>query len=302
MRDSHRFKKTKVIVNPAANHGETADKLAEIREFLEPRVAAYTSITTAPRHAVELARNLHDYDLVVVAGGDGTVFEVVNGLVASGNRHTTLGLIPTGSGNDLGRALGLPKEWRSAMERLLDGDVKTIDLGRVNDTYFTNSLAIGFDARVAHRTNQIKGGTSMSGLPLYLAALLDIVRYDYHCHRIRFKIDEGAWEKRDVLLVAINNGASYGGGFKITPEAVNNDGLLDVCLVDAVPRWEVLPRLPFVVAGRHAWMNPAHFYKVKSVRIESEKELPAALDGELILSKRFDVAVQPAALKVVAGR
>jgi diacylglycerol kinase (ATP) len=112
-------------------------------------------------------------------------------------------------------------------------------------------------------------------------------------------LDDGDWEERNVLLVAVNNGYVYGGGFKITPQADPVDGLLDVCVIDAIPRWQILWRLPFAITGHHKHMRPAHFYKVRTVKIESKTELPAALDGELIHDTSFKIEAKPGALKLI---
>ncbi len=289
----------KVIINPQANHGRTRALIPAIHAGLAGWAAADFVVTEYPRQALAIAGDLGDnIAFVVVAGGDGSIFEVVNGLAKAGKLNTPLGIIPTGTGNDLCKALGIPHNLTAAFKRLQGKRRKKIDLGRVNGYLYTNSLAIGFDARVAHLANEIKDEIKRSGILLYLTALFRIIFHDYYCHDVRIRIDKGKWRKTSVLLVAVNNGRVYGGGFKITPDADITDGLLDVCIIDALPRWQVFLRLPFAIAGRHRWMKPAHFYKAKSVEIESEHNLPAALDGELILDKRFRVDVIPSALTI----
>ncbi len=292
-------RRVKVIVNPHANHGRGREVIPLIEEGLAGWATADISVTDYPRQAFDIAATISGYYAVIAAGGDGTVYEIVNGLAHHKRLGTPLGLIPTGSGNDLSKAIGVPRDARAAMARLKTGGWKKIDLGLVNGRYYANSLAIGFDARVAHLANEIKDATQRSGLSLYMTALFRIVRRDYYGHEIRIRVDGGEWETRSVLLAAINNGPIYGGGFKITPGADNADGLLEVCVIDALPRWELFLRLPFAVAGKHTWMKKAHFYKAKTVEIESERDLPAALDGELILAKKFKAEIVPSALTVI---
>jgi len=292
-------RRVKVIVNPHANHGRGREVIPLLKDGLAGWAEADISVTEHPRQAFDIAASLNGYDAVVAAGGDGTVYEIVNGLAHHKRLDIPVGLIPTGSGNDLSKAIGVPRDARAAMACLKTGGRKNIDLGLVNGRYYTNSLAIGFDARVAHLANEIKEETRKTGLSLYMTALFRVVLHDYYSHEIRIRVDGGEWETKEVLLVAINNGPIYGGGFKITPGADNTDGLLEVCIIDALPRWELFLRLPFAVVGKHTWMKKAHFYKAKTVEIESERDLPAALDGELILAKQYRAGIVPAALTVI---
>lgn len=291
----------KIIINPHANHGRGRAVVPDIEAGLASWADCDISVTEHPKEAYEISAALKGYDAVIAVGGDGTVYEIVNGLAVHKNLDTPLGLIPTGSGNDLSKALGIPRKLGPAMVELKTGGCKKIDLGRVNGRFYANSLAVGFDARVAHLANEIKDETQKTGLMLYLTALFRIVMKDFYCHVIRLRVDGGPWEEQRVLLVAINNGPVYGGGFKITPRADIADGLLEVCVIDAVGRLELFLKLPFVIAGKHSWMKKAHFYKAKSVEIESERDLPAALDGELILDKTYHAEIVPAALTVMGS-
>ena len=288
-----------VIMNPVADHGETLNKIGEIEDFLKTRIIADFHQTSYPKEAVQVARHLQDYDMVIVAGGDGTVHEVVNGIKESLNTRTILGVLPTGSGNDLSGAIGISNDLHEAMSQMIKGKKKEIDLGLVNNIYFVNSLGIGFDARVAHMANSLKDLSTKTGISLYLSALLNILFHDFYCYSVRLKIDDGEWMEKEVLLIAANNGPTYGGGFKITPDARLDDGLLDICVVDKIPRWQVLPRLPFVIFGKHAWMKPAHMYRARRLVIECDMGLPAALDGELILADRYEISIKPKALSIV---
>ncbi|MBE3120004.1 MAG: diacylglycerol kinase family lipid kinase [Candidatus Atribacteria bacterium] len=293
------LRRVKVIVNPHANHGRGREVIPLIEDGLSSWVKTDISVTDHPRQAYDLVSKLEGYDALIAAGGDGTVYEIVNGLAHNNLLDIPIGLIPTGSGNDLSKAIGVPRDAGSAMARLRTGGRKRIDLGLVNGRYYANSLAIGFDARVAHLANEIKEETRKTGLSLYMTALFRIVLHDYYGHEVRLRVDGGEWETRKVLLAAINNGPIYGGGFKITPGADNADGLLEVCVIDALPRWELFLRLPFAVAGRHTWMKKAHFYRAKTIEIESERGLPAALDGELIHDNNYRAEIVPSALTVI---
>ncbi len=289
----------KVIVNPQANHGQAAALLPAVRQAAMRWNNAEVLVTTRYGQATEMAAGFTGVDGVIVVGGDGSIFEAVNGLADAGRLNTVLGVVPAGSGNDFAKALGLPRDFKSAVSLIDQWRVRTIDLGTADGRVFTNSLAVGFDARVAHLANEIKRDTKKSGLSLYLTALWRIMFADYYCHDVRLRLNGGEWIDKKILLAAINNGSTYGGGFKITPDADNTDGWLDVCVIDALPRWQVFWRLPFAIAGRHKWMKQASFYRVTRVDIESDAPLPAALDGELILNRTFRVEIKPGALQAL---
>ncbi len=290
--------RAKIILNPTANHGETAKLTSKIGSFFTGKIVFDLELTQKPKHAIEISKKLFDYDLVIVVGGDGTVHEVINGLALSNNHKITLGVVPTGSGNDFSQMLEMSDNPLTACQEILSGYDKVIDLGMVNGVYYVNSLGIGFDARVAHLANEIKDETKKTGLSLYLSAVFKILFADYYCFDVTIKINESNFENKNVVLIAVNNGKTYGGGFKITPRAVNDDGLLDVCVVGELSALQVIPRLPFVIAGAHEWMKQVHTYRAKKVIIRSEEILPAHLDGELIKDKNFLIEIVPKALKI----
>jgi YegS/Rv2252/BmrU family lipid kinase len=293
------FKKAKIIVNPAANHGETAKIIPFLKSLLNKKIDYKLELTHHPKHAIEIAKHLDGYDLVVSVGGDGTAHEVANGLALSNNQQTALAILPTGSGNDFARTLKIPKNLKLAVKEILEGKPKMVDLGWVNGVYYSNSLGIGFDAKVAHLANRIKNEVKKAGITLYLIALFRILMRDFCCHQIRLTIDGNSWEEKIVTLIAANLGVSYGGGFLITPKAKNDDGLLEVCLIDELSAVQIVPRLPFVIIGKHSWMRQAHFYQAKKLKVQSETLLPAHVDGELLESQEFEIKVIPSSLKVV---
>lgn len=292
--------RVKVIVNPHANHGRGREVVPIINDELSDWTDFDLTVTELPQQAYDIAAAIEDYDAIIAAGGDGTVYEIVNGL-AHHRLDIPVGLIPTGSGNDLSKALNIPRNPVAAIKRIKTNTRRKIDLGLVNGYYYANSLAVGFDARVAHLANQIKDKTKRTGLSLYMTALLQIVRRDYYGHEIRIQMDGGELIEQKMLLAAVNNGPIYGGGFKITPGADVNDGFLDICIIDDLPRWELFFRLPFAVAGRHTWMKKAHIFRAKSVIIESERDLPAALDGELIIDRSYRAEIVPSALTILGA-
>ena len=289
-----------VIVNPAARHGVTADLVPVVTGLLDSQADYTLSLTEHPGHATELAREAHGYDVVVAAGGDGTVHEVLNGLMQlPAGERPALALLPTGSGNDYRRTLGVSTDLPTAVRQLLGGVRARMDLGVVNGVYFANSVAVGLDARVTAKAVELKRTTGWSGLMLYLRALLIVLFRQFHTHDVMLSIDGAEPVRRDLLLVAATNGPTYGGGFKITPQATPDDGLLDMCIIGRVSLVGALIRLPFVVVGHHGWMRPVTLERHRSVRIESDLPIEGQVDGEVTLASTYAIEVLPNALDVI---
>jgi len=291
-----------IIANPQARHGE-AGVLAPVIEKLLANLAHDTVVTTAPGHATELAASAAGYDVVVASGGDGTVHEVLNGLmrIPAGQRPA-LAVLPTGSGNDTCRTLGIPFDLAEATLLLGTGEQRPYDVGVCNGVYFNNSFAAGLDAKVTAKAVEYKVTKGRSGLWLYLTALLHVLFKDIDAFRVEVAFDGGAPVSYDTLIVAITNGPTYGGGFKITPDADPTDGLFDVCMIDPLGLGEALWRLPFVITGKHTGMSVVHMSHHTSAVIESSVPLPAQIDGEVLLESRYDVTMLPGAIECVVPR
>lgn len=294
--------KTLLIINPAARHGETA-ALVPVIEQLLLNVVHDTIVTERIGHAVELARDARGYDVVVAAGGDGTVHEVLNGLMEHPTEsRPALGLLPTGSGNDTRRTLGISTDLTKAALELRTGDRRRFDVGRCNNIYFNNSFAAGLDAKVTAKAIEYKVTKQRDGLWLYLTALLHVLLRDLSSFPMTIAFDGGEPSLYDTLIIAMTNGPTYGGGFYITPDAVPDDGLFDVCMIDPLSLPGALARLPFVVAGKHTRMKPVHMSRHTSAVIECDAPIPAQIDGEVLLERRYEVAMLPGAIECIVPR
>jgi YegS/Rv2252/BmrU family lipid kinase len=291
-----------VIVNPQAKHGLTADLVPAVTELLGNSVPYDVVATDSPMHAALLAREASGYDTLVAVGGDGTAHEVLNGLMQRpAEDRPALGIVPTGSGNDYAHTLGIPDDLSRAVRLLATGTRTRVDVGVVNGIYFGNSMAMGFDAKVTARAVQMKVTTGRSGLPLYLSAMWDVMLHDFGSHHVRMRVDDGPETEIDVTLIAVTNGPTYGGGFKIVPMADHTDGKLDMLTIDALPLRGALWRFPFVVVGRHEWMSQTHFSRHTHVEVACDVPLPGQIDGEVMLADRYDIRVLPGAVEVVVG-
>jgi YegS/Rv2252/BmrU family lipid kinase len=291
-----------IIVNPQAKHGE-GDKLTPVIEQLLATLPHDTVETKSPGHAVEIAAAAEGYEVVVAVGGDGTVHEVLNGLMRHpAETRPALAVLPTGSGNDTCRTLGIPFEISDAAMLLSTGERRRYDVGSCNGIFFNNSFAAGLDAKVTAKAVEYKVTKRRSGLWLYLTALMHVLFRDLDSFDIRLGFDGEPLELARTLIIAMTNGATYGGGFRITPDADPRDGVFDVCMIDPLGLPEALWRLPFVIAGKHTKMPVVHMSRHTSAVIESESPLPAQLDGEVLLERRYKIAILPGAIECVVPR
>jgi len=265
------------IINPYAGKGITGRLWPEVKKNLDKLSPEITyDFTQYPGHASTLARDIKriGVDGVIAVGGDGTINEVINGLVDS---NLPLGIIPTGTGNDLSRTLGIPQDPFEAVIILAQAKLTEINLGEVNGTYFVNVASVGFDAAVAGLVNKrrfLKGKAAYYG-----AILLNIIRNRHY--NLSISLDGNIIEKK-CTLVAIANGKYYGAGQKIAPQADYTDDLFDVVIIASAPRVDILKTLPGIKDGRHLRSPYVNIYKAKIVTVSSGGYAPAQADGELL--------------------
>ncbi len=292
-----------VILNPAANRGKM-DRLREVvRNRLLREQADYRE-TTKQGEAKELALTAaKEGRPVIIVGGDGSVHEVVNGILASG-RRVPLGIVGAGSGNDFAwNTLRLPHDPAAAIERAFDGRLVEVDAGIVNGRYFANSFSVGLDADIAVAANRMKNIPLMSGSRLYYTSTLKQLLFGYNrCPWLSFKLDDGELagnaQFRRYVLIAVTHGPTYGAGFRINPSADHTDGLFDICTIDYMPLLRALKLLPIVKKGEHAGLPEITFYRAKSVYIESRYPVNVQMDGETTSAKSYDAKILPGVLWV----
>lgn len=297
-----------IVVNPTARRGNGARSMPAIRAALSRLGISFEMIQTErPGHAVEIAQQAAsgNYEAVVAVGGDGTVNEVVNGLVrAAGNGPTTVpvGVIPVGSGNDfaymmLGRDLSIEE----ACQRLVEGQDRQVDVGTVTADgddfcYFANGLGIGFDAQVSIEAHRIK---VLRGFPLYFWAVVRTIFLHYHPVLVTVTCDDQTY-RQPLLMVTTAVGQRHGGGFYVTPLAVADDGLLDVCIAGDVSRPAIFPLIPRFMNGSHATHPQCTLVQGRKITVSSPEGLAAHIDGEIYTTsaKRFEMTSLPARLWV----
>lgn len=293
------------IVNPVAGKGKALKYLPEIEKSLKAQSLEYSiHMTEQPLHATRLAAQLSDDDICYVysVGGDGTLNEVVNGLV---DKNCYLGIIPAGTGNDFVRNfdhLNIADEGDTWQRFLGDStqvyqESKAIDIGRVNGKLFVNIASAGFDGQVAHETNRLKRLPLIGGkLAYYLGIVITLLKN--RSYKMKLEID-GKILDSDILLVAVANGKYYGGGMMAAPKAKLDDGLFDVCVVQKLSRRRILRFLPKFIKGQHEGIKGVSFYKARKVDLWCKEGVPLNMDGEVELATEAHFELLPEAIKMV---
>ena len=292
-----------VILNPAANRGNMTRYKEVVRSRVERENAEYVE-TTRQGEAKDLARHATDEGRpVVIVGGDGSIHEVVNGILSSG-RRVPLGIVAAGTGNDYAwNTLKLPHDPALAIERALAGQLVEVDAGVLNGEYFANSFSVGLDADIAVAAERLKQLPFMSGSRLYYSATLKQLLFGYsRCPWLTLRLDDGQQageqQARRYVVMAVTIGPTYGAGFRICPTADYSDGLFDICTIRYTPLLRALKLLPIVQKGEHAGLPEATFYRAKSVSIEARQHTNVQMDGETGSATSYDARILPGALLV----
>jgi diacylglycerol kinase (ATP) len=288
-----------VILNPAGARG----RAKQLRALIERSIAggrADLALTAGPRDGERLAREaaLAGRDVVAV-GGDGTVAEVANGILASG-RDVALGIVPAGTGNDYAyQTLRLPKEPLAALEAALTAPAVAMDVGQVNERYFLNSLGVGIDANIAAAAEHLKKLPLMRGQTLYWTASLTELFFHYNrCPELTVEPYGEPVVSRVFALAAVSIGPTYGGGFRINPDADPHDGFFDLCMIWKPSQLRAFRLLPLIEKGKHLNEPEVKRMRVQRVTMLAKQPIHAHLDGEVISADRFDARILPGRLRV----
>jgi len=289
-----------LITNPVAGQGRCSALLPAVRRELDRRHIDYdVFLTNEPYEAAHVTEMVIEagFTHVVAMGGDGTVNEVVNGIMASSVR-LPLAVIPAGSGNDFCRMMGIPATLSDAIETMVSGKKRAIDLGHVvGDRYFVNGVGIGIDAQVARDVLRMK---RLRGTSAYLAAAVQEI-FRFKSFSLTIKNDDWT-ETRDLISLGLANGKYSGGGFQLAPRACLDDGLLDVAAIgDFSSKFARLLRLPQARAGKHLRLPEVTYHQVQEIAVSSSQKLIAHIDGEpyRLPERSFQVIAAPGAIDVM---
>jgi len=283
-----------IIVNPAAGRGKAGAALGRIQKWVRrqaPEVELL--ISEYPGHATTLVRQSPPGSRIVAVGGDGTVHEVVGGL----GPQQKLGIVPIGSGNDIARMAGLLRRGlEAALAVAVWGGVKRYDLGLANGEPFASGATAGLDASVARRA--FSAPRFLRGLPRYLWALIIELRH-LSLPRVEIEVDGRPVYEGPMLITAVMNSPTYGGGFKIAPMAQPDDARLDLIRAGSFGRLGVVGILPRLIVGKHLSHPQISHTTGLTFAIEFDREVPMQADGELMEpGKSLVVQLRPGELPI----
>ncbi len=301
-----------LIYNPAANKGKAGKILPEVEEILRDAGFSYDlSATAGPGDALSFARlaTAEKRPLVVAAGGDGTVNEVINGLMEAnpnGNDRPVLAVLPVGRGNDFAFGVGIPGELNEAVRVLREGRERIIDIGRVTGgdyprgRFFGNGVGLGFDTVVGFEAARMKW---IQGAASYLAAVVKTI-FLYARAPVYEVVMDGETILQPFLMISIMNGRRMGGMFLMAPQSDNSDGELDLCLAGQVAQIKILPLAVKFIGGKQDGHPAIRMARARRISVRAiEGTIPAHADGETICEKgqALTIEIFPASLKVISS-
>lgn len=285
----------KLIYNPTAGRGRARRNVREMEEYLRARGARVdcepsTSADDLVRIAAESSRA--GYDRVVIAGGDGTLNLAVREFdLAKG----TLALIPTGSGDDFAKVTGIPRDVRAACDNVLNGRVRELDVAVANNLRYLGVAGLGFDSEVADYAN--RNVRFLRGSAVYLYAILRVLP-KFTPRPVRIRTENGSRDEH-IMFAAIGNTRQYGGGIRITPDAIPDDGLLDLCIVHQTTRAQLLKTLPKAYTGAHVKSPFVEMGRGREFHFESDVAMAVYADGEPLTRTPVSFGVLPSRLRFV---
>ena len=299
----------KLIINPNADMGNAWKLASDLRPIVEEFGGADWGGTVYPTHAIELAREAAEegYELIIAAGGDGTIHEIVNGVMqVAPERRPRVGVVPLGSGNDFAHAIGMNPNPGMALRQIFTGQSRRIDIGKIEDQsgrceYCDNTIGIGFDATVTIRTHTLP---IVRGFMMYFTAVMQTIILNHEAPRLQITSDTESWEE-DTIMLVVCNGPREGGGFMVAPEAVVDDGVFHYAAIRKVSRPMLLRLVPEVMNGTHGKFSETRMGTLRQFQLQSDTPLRIHIDGEVFAGFGSDIRqlkfeVIPDALEVQA--
>ncbi len=309
------------LINPTSGKPSVQKRLSDLLADLEVRSEPgrmLRVLTEAPGHATalaeELSRTYEDQATLYVCGGDGTVHEAVNGLMAAGRSALPFAVLPTGTGNDYARHLYGHTDLETILDHLFTGRLALhpVDVVRANGRYSANVMSFGLDTRVQMINERLAEKAAFLGETTFLlsalAGVLGRRRFRMRMEAEEYLPEGGIRTVRrefDYILMAICNAEYYGGGFQPAPGADSSDGLLEICHVDPMGLPAILRLLPKYRKGAHLGHPGVHRLTVRSGMLSSlDGSLPLLgnMDGEVFTTERLEFECKPSALRVYRAK
>ena len=295
--------RARVVLNPSSGRERGPEHVELLTTKLKQRYDDVTIVVTSGDGDAERAATIavaDGCDALFVAGGDGTLNEAMNGLVTAGGlAEMVVGIVPFGTGNDFAAALGIPLETEPALEILLEGRERAVDLGEVNGRVFVNTSGGGFIAEVsAAVTPQLK---TIAGRLAYLIGGAQVL-FEFEPVGASVTLSPGPVQvSRSLYAFAVCNSRLIAGGRLIAPNALIDDGMLDVCLIEAMSAIEFVALARKVADGEHVKDPRVLYYQAQSVRVELDRAVRVNTDGEVFEDTRCDYRVLPGAARFLVG-
>jgi diacylglycerol kinase (ATP) len=287
------------IINPIAGNGYAKSLKPKLEEMIHKySIDALIVYSEKKGHAAQLARYYADNGskYIIGVGGDGTLNEIASLLLHE--KNVTIGIIPAGTGNDFIQILGFPNRFEEEhWEVLFEKKSTSIDVGQCNGLPFFNGMGLGFDAQVAAENYVEPGEVKKGGKYKYIYHILKTLLL-YKEKRMTVLSAENKHET-DCFINTVSIGRRFAGGFFLTPKAIANDGLLDVCMIEKLSLLERIMILLKVPKGTHLQNKKVNYYQTSKIEIEFSKKVPFHLDGELFFSKHFNISILPGALTIL---
>jgi YegS/Rv2252/BmrU family lipid kinase len=291
------------IINPASANGRTGKRWKKNQALLKKILPSFEAwLTRSTGHAWELAQRAFNlgFTTIAVHGGDGTINEVVNGLLDRTANGLRLALLPSGTGADLVRTLGISHSLARAAQQALNGSVRSIDIGKASFTdlenrpaerFFVNVTDVGFGGELVRYVNS-RSKRLGGRLSFFKGVLVTLFRY--RNKRVRLTLDEGETFETPVSSIVVANGQYFGGGMWVAPEARPDDGYFDVIVIGDVSKTDVLTNIGRLYRGTLAAHPKVKTFRARTLELSSEEEVLIDLDGELVgrLPARFEVLPQ----------
>jgi diacylglycerol kinase (ATP) len=287
------------IVNPVAGSGAAKSQVIRLEEMIRKNNLIAEIVYSERRgHAAELSEIFlrKGVKYIIGVGGDGTLNEIARPLV--GNTEVITGIIPAGTGNDFVQILGFPnrfgeREWDIFFGR----HTISMDTGSVNGMIFLNGMGLGFDAQVASENYTEQGIAKEGSKNRYIWHIIKTLLFFREKNMIQITGSES--KETDCFINTIAIGRRFAGGFLLTPKAVANDGLLDVCSIRKLSLYQRLRILLKVPSGSHINDPVINYYQTQRLELEFREAVPYHIDGELYFSDKFKVSLLPESLKII---
>lgn len=287
----------KLVYNPTAGRGKTRRHIEEVERYLvaggaDVEIHETTSAEDLTRAAAEASRG--GYDRVVICGGDGSVhfavrdFDLDRGVLAT---------IPTGSGDDFARVLGISRKLEAACEIVLHGTTREVDVALANGTRYLGVAGFGFDSEVAAQAQKVR---YLRGSAVYLYSIFRVLPR-FTPHPVRMRID-GNTRDDQIMFATVGNTRQYGSGIRVVPDALPDDGVLDYCIVHRTTRLQLLITLPLAYIGKHTIRSFVETGRANDFHFESGQPLDVYADGEYVTRTPVTFGLEKQKLRVVVPR